>query len=221
VPDVAATDVAGVLQRGYRRGTASTDGWDPYVIFTRDKIVSFKGRAATFRIPGSALAAAQMMVSIHNAAGSAVLVDVTRIIVDLTSTATRIPGGRLPILRAYRVTVLPTGGSALGKNSLDSALSSDASVTLLQAASADRTGTTITATLPANAVIDEIHPSRVFSEANNERHDRALFLDGPPECTLRAGEGIVVALEDHASASALPITEWFTFVIEWTEYQRP
>lgn len=224
MPDIASTDVAGVRQRGYRRGALATDSWDPYVIFTRDQVVSFKGRAASFRIPGAGTISTQSMISLYNAIGSAVLVDVTRVLFDMTTGATKTPALQLGMMRLYRITVEPTGGAVIEKCALDSALTSSASFTLLQEASAHRTASTlgITEILPAGAVIDEMHvPRHVLTAVGAEKHDRSQLLDGAPDCTLRAGEGLVVALEDHVSAAANPATDWYTFVIEWTEYVRP
>jgi len=218
--DFEATAIAGVEARGYRRGAASTDGWDQYVIPVNDKIVSYRGRAATFRIPGNA-AVTQNLASIHNATGSTILVDVNRIIVDLTSTALKAITVQQPVVRLYKVTVLPTAGSALAKTSFDSTLSSSASVTLLQGASAHRVASALTATLPANAVIDQVQASRVFTAAGHESMDSVLFLDGEPDCTLRALEGLVVVAEDAIVTTGNPATDWWTVVIDWTEFTRP
>ncbi len=218
--DFDATAIAGVEARGYRRGTASTDSWDQYVIPVEDSIISYKGRAATFRIPGNA-AVTQNLASIHNATGSTILVDVNRIIVDLTSTAIKALTVQQPVIRVYKVTVLPTGGTALAKASLDSALTSSTSVELKQGASAHRVASALTATLPANAVIDQAQASRVISAAGAEPMDPVQFLDGEPDLTLRALEGMVVVCEDAIVTTGNPATDWWTVVIDWTEYQRP
>src|SRR4051794_33002392 len=127
--DLAATSVAGVLARFYRRGTLATDPADQYVIPTTDKIISYKGRVATFRSKGRA-AAQQNIFSIHNATGSAVLVDVTKITCDFSATVVKAVTVPAPIFRVWRVTVLPTNGTALTKVPEDTLLTTSTSVTV-------------------------------------------------------------------------------------------
>lgn len=76
--DLEAT-AAGQDFRGYRRGGTAGDPVDQYVVPVQDRIVSYRGRAGTFRIPGRAGTTGQKLFSIHNATGSTVLVDVEQI----------------------------------------------------------------------------------------------------------------------------------------------
>ena len=183
------------------------------------RTVTFKGRASTFRIPGRAGITGQKILSLHNATGSTVLVDVHKVAVDLSMTVIKAVTVIPPIIRMYKVTVLPSNGTALAKVARDSALSSSASVTVLQDASADGTSsaTALTATLPAGAVITQEYAPRIITAAGIEFFDRTTFLDGDSSVTLRALEGVVMML-DYTLATANPTTDMWLASIEWDEY---
>ena len=192
----------------------------PFPVDTDSKrTVTFKGRASSFRTPGRAGTVGQKILSLHNATGSTVLVDVHKIGVDLSMTVAKAVTVIPPIIRMYKVTVLPTNGTALTKVSKDSALATNASVTVLGDASADGTGsaTTLTATLPAGAVITQEYAPRIITAAGIEFFDRTTFLDGDSSVTLRALEGVVLML-DYTAAAANPITDMWIASIEWDEY---
>lgn len=217
MPDIDSSATSGIEARGYRRGALAADGWDQYVIPVQDRIVSYRGRAGTFRIPGLAGTTGQKLLSIHNAVASTVLVDVEQITLDVYQTAAKLVAP--PILRAHRVTVLPTGGAALGKVAEDTALTSSASVTLLQGASADGTGAALTATIPAASILTQEHVPRAFTLAGYEPADRIEFL-GAGAITLRALEGLVLNL-DYTVATSNPITDMYVLGIRWSEFTRP
>ncbi len=145
---------------------------------------------------------------------------VDKIHVDLLSTvgkaATVIP----PIIRIYKFTVLPTGGTALTKRALDSAQTSNASVTLWGDASADKTGSATTLTItPVDLLAQEFAP-RMITAAGVEFFDRTTFFDDD-FITLNALEGVVVFLEDAVITTGIPATDWFTVVFDWEEYTLP
>lgn len=216
--DVEAT-AAGQDFRGYRRGGTAGDPVDQYVVPVQDRIVSYRGRAATFRIPGRAGTTGQNLCSIHNATGSSVIVDVDMIAIDVYQTAAKVVAP--PIIRAHRVTVLPTNGSSLPKVAEDTGMSSSGSVTLLQDASADGTGsgTTLTATIPSNSIITQEPAARALTLVGYEQFDRIEFFADSP-ITLRALEGIVLRL-DYSVATSNPVTDMWFGVIRWSEYTRP
>lgn len=223
--DFDSTATSGVEVRGYRRGTASTDSWDQYVVPTFPGLVSYLGRGVTFRIPGNA-GTTQNLASIHNATGSSVLVDVTRVRFDLTNTAVKAITIQQPVVRVYRVTVLPTGGTAITKVPMDTealgaAAVSSSSVTLLQGASAHRVASTLTATLPANNVLSQVQAARTITGVGHEAHDPVTFFEDEPDITLRALEGIVVVADDAITSTGNPTTDWWTVSLEWREYTRP
>lgn len=223
--DVDTTTTAGVEARGYRRGTLTTDSWDQYVVPVKDRITTFAGRAGTFVTPGRATAA-QKILALHNATGSTVIVNVNRVIVDVVSTVAKAITVVPPTVRVHRFTTLPTGGTALAKTGLDTALTSNAAVTAWGDSSADNTGNgTLSATAltitPGNFMAQMWAP-RLFTAAGYEMVDTAPFFVGEPDITLRALEGIVVVL-DNANTAVLgnPATDRWVAFVDWEEYTRP
>jgi hypothetical protein len=181
----------------------------------------YRGRAGTFRIPGRAGTTGQKLMSIHNATGSSVVAEVHKVTVDLVQTVIKAVTVLPPVIRLYKVTVLPTNGTALTKVAEDSAATAtSASVTLLQDASADGTSSTtaLTATLPAGAVITGEFAPRLITAAGYEMFDRTEFMAGPDESViLRPLEGLVVML-DYVLATQNPVTDMWVCGVRWEEY---
>lgn len=215
--DISTTLTAGLYGRFFRRGSTSTDVSDQYVIPVLDRVVSYRGRAGSYRTPGLAGTVGQKLFAIHNATGSAVIVDVEAISVDVYQTAARVVAP--PILRLHRFTALPTGGASLGKVAEDTTMTSSTSVTLWQAASADGTGVTLNVTIPAASILTQEPVARALTLVGYEQFDRADYLDKGP-ITLRALEGIVVNL-DYTVATSNPTTDMYTCNVRWSEYTRP
>lgn len=117
----------------------------PRIITEPARTITFRGIYGSFRVPGSA-ATPQNLLTISNASGSTVLVGLRELRVwtmPTVATITVVP----PILSLYRITSVPSGGTAATKTSLDSReAASNASVTIRGPASADGTATAITAT---------------------------------------------------------------------------
>lgn len=181
---------------------------------------SYVGRASTFRIPGRAGTTGQKLFSIHNATGSTVLVDLERVTLDMVGTVVKAVTVLPPTIRLYRVTVLPSNGTAVTKVAQDSAQSSSSSLTVLQDASADGTSSAsaLTATLIAGAVARQVFAPRLITAAGYEVLDTFTFFDSPDQkITLRALEGIVVML-DYTLATQNPVTDFWIVDIKWTEY---
>jgi hypothetical protein len=215
-------DSTGKKLRTRDRGAA---GHDQYVVPTDHRLLSFRGRSATFRTTGRAGTVGQKLMSIHNAVGSAVIVDVNRIKVDVVNTAVRAIAVEPVLIRLWKVTVVPTNGTVLAKTSKDTGLypTSSASVDVRGDASADKTGsaTTLTATLPAGTFITQEYGPRNFTAVGQEGADRIAFLEGENDVvTLRALEGLVVFL-DYATATFNPVTDFWTATVEWDEYTTP
>jgi hypothetical protein len=179
--------------------------------------VLFKGRASTFRTPGRAGTAGQKILSIHNATGSAITISVTKIFVDMYQTVVKAITVAPPIIRAWKVTVLPTNGTALAKNKIGGTSTSSASVTVLGDASADGTGSasTLTATLPAGSILSQEYAPRYITAVGYEMADRIEFFSDST-IALNALEGIVVFL-DYTLATQNPITDMWIAGIEWSE----
>lgn len=182
---------------------------------------TYLGRSATFRTPGRAGTAGQKVFAIHNATGSAVLVNVKKLFVDLAMTVVKAITVLPPVIRVQRFTAVPTNGTALAKVPEDSNLTSNASVTLWQDASADGTssGTALTITLPASNIVAEIYAPRWITAAGYEPFDRHVFLDNPDDTIiLRALQGIAVFL-DYTTTGQNPTTDMWLVGIEWEEFR--
>lgn len=226
---IASDDVGGVQ---YQRVKAvwgadgvATDakGSTPLPVDTDSKrTLSFRGRVCTFRTPGRAGTAGQKIFSLHNATGSAVIVDIKRIKVDVMSTAVRAITVQPSLIRLWKVTVLPTNGTTLTKVSKESTLytTSSTSVTILGDASADGTGsgTTLTATLPTGTFFSQEFGSRNFTAVGQEAADKITFLEVEDDTmTLRPLEGVVVFL-DYTTATFNPTTDFWIVSCDWDEY---
>lgn len=188
------------------------------------RAVSYRGRASTFRIPGRAGTTGQKLLSIHNATGSTIKVDVEKITVDLVATVVKAVTVLPPTIRLWKVTVLPSNGTALVKVSEDSALypTSSGSVTVLGDASADGTNSTtaLTATLPAGTIVTEEFAPRLITAAGYEMFDRTTFLEPDGEVvTLNALEGLVL-FADYVLATQNPTTDMWVASVRWSEYTQ-
>lgn len=190
--------------------------------------VSFKGRAGAFRTPGRASTTGQKIFAIHNATGSAVLVDVHNIQVDLVSTVVKAVTVLPPAIRVYKFTAVPTNGTALTKNGEDSALTSKSTVTVWGDASADGTSSATTLTIAAitngsqTGMMDQIFASRFMGGAGtnpqSELFDLMRFFPSDDEImTLRALEGLAIHL-DTTLATQAPTTDMLTVSCRWIEY---
>jgi hypothetical protein len=216
-------DSTGKKLRTRNRTVGADSVEEQYLIKQDERIISYKGRCNTFRTTGRAGTTGQKLFAIHNATGSSILVDVNRISVDVINTAVRAITVEPVLIRLWRFTAIPTNGTALTKVPLDTALSSNASVTVFGDASADKTGsgTTLTVTLPANNIIGQEYGPRNFTAVGQEAADRVEFLEDPLSVvTLRALEGICVFL-DYATATFNPVTDFWTATCEWVEYTLP
>lgn len=213
-------DSSGKKIRTLDRGTP---GHDQYVIPTDGRLVTYRGRVCTFRTPGRAGTAGQKLFALHNATGSTIKVDVEKICIDMVQTVIKAVTVLPPVIRLWKVTVLPTNGTAGTKVPEDSSLSSSSSVTVFGDASADGTSSAsaLTATLPAGTIIAEEYAPRLITAAGYEMFDRTTFLEQDPEIiTLNALEGVVV-FADYVLATQNPVTDMWIVSARWTEYTRP
>ena len=182
---------------------------------------SYAGKAATFTIPGRAGTTGQKLFSIHNATGSTIVAEVHKITIDLVQTVIKAVTVMPPVIRLWKVTVLPTNGTAATKVAEDSSsTATSASVTVLQDASANGTSSTtaLTATLPAGTVVSEEFAPRLITAAGYEMFDRTEFMSDPLESVvLRPLEGLVVFL-DYTLATQNPVTDMWLVGCRWEEY---
>lgn len=216
--DVTFTTTAGQQARAYRRGGVAGDPVDQYVVPVLDRITSYRGRCGSFRQLGIAGTTGQNLFTIFNAVGSTVLVDLESISFDVYQTAARVVAP--PVIRLHRITTIPTGGTAIGKVAEDTALSSSASVTLLQGTASDGgAATAIVSTPAAGTIITQEPVARALTLVGYEQFDRGDFLSAGA-ITLRAGEGVLFNLA-YNTATSNPITDNYTVNARWSEYTRP
>lgn len=179
----------------------------------------FRGRASTFRTLGRAGTTGQKLMSLHNATGSAVKVVIEKVIVDMWQTVIKAVTVAPPLVRIWKVTVLPTNGTALTKNKIGGSTTSSASVTVLGDASADGTGsgTTLTATLPAGTILSQQTAPRLITAAGYLPPGKLEFLEETDaEIELGPLEGIVVFL-DYTLATQNPVTDMWVASVQWRE----
>ncbi len=190
-------------------GALLTEGYEAPVLY--------RGRVATFSTPGRAGTAGQKIFALHNATGSTRVVTIKTLAVDLTQLAIIGVAVRPVVVRVYRVTVLPTNGTALTKVARDTSLTASASVTVFGDSSADGTGSapTLTATIPAANILTQTYAARLITAAGYEPFDRETFLENA-NVTLRALEGIVVML-DYTLTTQNPTTNQWLVTCEWDE----
>jgi hypothetical protein len=192
---------------------------NPMPIYDQGRPLTFLGSAQTFRIPGRAGTTGQKLMSLHNATGSTIVARLTKVTVDLVATVIKAVTVLPPVIRVYKVTVLPTNGTAVTKVSRDSGLSGpDTHITVLGDASADGTNSTtaLTATLPAGAVLTQEFAPRLITAAGYEMFDRTEFLNDGEEIVLHALEGVVVML-DYVLATQNPVTDMWVVGMQWKE----
>ena len=153
----------------------------------------------------------------HNATGSTVTVNVTKIKVDLLTTVAKAATVIPPIIRIHRFTAVPTNGTTLTKVGSDTAQSSNASVTAWQDASADGTSSGTTLTITTGSIIDQVWATRLGA-LGYEPMDVACFnLDE----TLRPLEGICVFLDQAVVTTGNPTTDKWIASLNWEEFTRP
>lgn len=184
------------------------------------RVVTFKGRGSTFRTPGRGGTVGHKIFSLFNAAASPVLVDVEKVSFDMETTVVKAVTVLPPVVRIYRITAAPTGGTAVSKITRDTNFASNASVTALGDSSADGTSsaTALTSTLAVGNYFTQFFAPRLITAAGYQTIDRAEFMDGDDEkITLRAGQGIVVML-DYTLATQSATTDMYVVNCKWTEY---
>ena len=219
MPDSSVPITAGT---GTNIDTVTAPSGDHRQVVITDGRGGYVGRAGTLRIPGRAGTIGQNLASLHNATGSTIVVSLHKITVDCVATVAKAVTVLPPVIRAYKVTVLPTNGTALTKVASDSsATATSASVTLLQDASVDGTSsaTTLTATIPAGTVIASEFAPRLITGAGYEMSDRLEFMADSDigNVILRPLEGVVVRL-DYVLATQNPVTDMWIVGFKWEEY---
>jgi hypothetical protein len=187
------------------------------VAVSNESSATFRGRATTFRALGRATTVPRRLFTLFNATGSGKVVHMNLVAVDLLQTAVIASTVVSPVIRIYKITAAPTGGTALTKVAKDNLLTSNASVTLLGDASADGTNsaTALAATTAAGAALTQEFAPRIITAAGYEMFDRSEFLDGY-DILCRPGEGICLSL-DLTLATQDPATNNWIVAVDWYE----
>jgi hypothetical protein len=218
---MADSSVAVTPGSGANIDTITAPNGDHRQVVISDNKGGYSGHVSTFRTPGRAGTAGQKIFSIHNATGSTIAVDIHKLIVGHSQTVVTAVTVIPPIIRLWKVTVLPTNGTALTKVADDTGgTATSSSVTVLGDASADGTGsgTTLTATLPAGTIVAEAFAPLLVTAVGQVASNQVAFLtDSLETITLRALEGLVVFL-DYTNASANATTDSWTVNCAWEEY---
>jgi hypothetical protein len=198
------------------------------------KQVAYKGRACTFRTPGRAGTAGQKLFALHNATGSTVNVDISKIVIDCAQTVVKLVTVLPPVVKAVRFTTAPSGGTTLVRTPEDTSLSSKTTaVTIWGDASAD--GTPSGTALTIGSIVTNIqagvlqhafaprymvHVAPTASSINPlfEPFDTIIFFDGEDETiTLRELEGVCIFL-DYTATGQNPTTDMWTVSARWQEW---
>ncbi len=178
---------------------------------------TFKGRASTYRSVGRAGTTPRRLLSIWNPAGSGKVVYINGVFFDLVQGAAMAVTVIPPIVRVYRITAAPTGGTVLTKSAKDTTLTSAATIVVTGDASADGTNsaTAQAVTTTAGAHLTQEIAPRLITAAGYEPADRLdLLKDAGVVC--RAGEGLVLSL-DLTLATQEPATTHIVSTIDWYE----
>ena len=180
----------------------------------------YSGFVSTFRTPGRAGTAGQKIFAIHNGAADAspTVVSVTKISVSMYATVVKAVTMAPPILKLWKVTVLPTLGAVATKvvDNTDGE-AADSLVRVFQDADADGTSATagaLTATLPAGTFIKSIPAPRMITAVGVDAPQVIDFDLGKP-IKLRNVEGLVVFL-DYTDAGSNPTTDMWTVNCEFS-----
>ncbi len=178
---------------------------------------TFRGRASTYRSVGRAGTTARRVLALWNAAGSGKVVTINQVAIDVMSISAVAITVIAPPIRIYRITAIPTNGTTLTKVAKDTALTSSASISLFQDASADGTNSAaaLAATVTAGSALTQEFASRLITGAGFEMMDRAELL-GEKKVIVRAGEGIVLSL-DITLATQEPAGVQTLATIDWWE----
>lgn len=193
---------------------------EQYLIVQDEKVVSCRGRATTFRTPGRAGTTGARLLTLHNASGSPLLVDLKKVTVDLTTTVVKAVTVLPPVIRLTRFTALPTGGTVLAKALEDTAMASNNSVVATGDCTADGalSAGVLTYTPLGGTLTQEFAP-RLITAAGYEPFDRTEFLvEG--FVVLRAAEGVCVDLV-YTLATQNPATDMWVASAEWDEFVLP
>jgi len=190
------------------------------VVTVSERSISFVGALAANRIVGNA-ATPHNLLTIENGAGSNVLVGVNKLSIDTDCTA--VLASVACQFRVHRTTALPSAGTVLTKQAIDTALTSSASVQIRGASDSASVATAITATAAAGSGLWCQSVSRLHSAAGQWLPlDNDLLPGNIAEndwIVLRASQALVVRVEGTAASNAA--TNHYMCKIAWFEFSVP
>jgi hypothetical protein len=199
--------------------TVAALGLVQYVAPISSRSVSFCGALASFRTLGNA-ATPQNIFSIENAGGSAVILGVSRLTVEMDATAALLTVASE--FKTSRPTALPTGGTALTKVAIDTALTSSASVVARGATASDGgAATAITATAGSTMWHQYLLRQQTLV-AQYEPTDYSLLPTDIADVDwviVRAGEALLVQVVGTAGSNAA--TNHYVIKCAFFEYTVP
>lgn len=178
--------------------------------------MAYTGIVTTFRIPGAA-ATTQNLFTLENTTGSAVVVTIRRLMLQMDATA--VLTAVMPQFKTSRCAV-PSGGTTITKGTFDSTQTSAANVVARGGASADGTASAITAT-PGTAIWQQfgMRMHTVVGQVLAVDCDMLPVLIADtnlPSFKLAANEAIVVHIIAAAGTSN-PATNHYVVNCVWTE----
>ena len=178
---------------------------------------TFKGIAATFRTLGSA-AVPQNIFTMENLTGSGKLVYIRKLHLITDTTAVLLTVACQ--VDAFRTTAIPTGGTALTKAALDTALSSNANIILRGATASDGgAATAITATAAAGYLFRFFIPRQATAVGQVQQSFpielTPVILLGTDSLMLRENQAIVIQITGTAASNAA--TNHYIVVVVWDE----
>ncbi len=214
-------DSTGKKLRHRERTIGANTVYEQYVIPTSERVVSAEVMCSSWRTIGAA-ALTQNLFTLENTAGSAVIVALRRLSVQLDATA--LLAAVAPTVQLSRTTATPTGGTVLAKTLFDTADSSAANV-IARAATASHGGaaTAITATPSAGTAGWSQLTMRMHSLVGQVlMEDEAVapsLAEGTP-IIIRAGEAVMVQAV-AAATSSNPATNHWVLNAMWEEFTLP
>lgn len=183
------------------------------VFVTDGRVVTYKGTGQTFAVPGNAAIGQPLFTFSNNAPAGTLYVSIRDIFVWSTAGAAAATIFHLPWATGFRTTVQPTGGTAIVKAAVDTRETSHANASGLQGASADGTGTVITAPAVSPRLLGR--PTTNYSTMVGVQQMTVQdMMEGAPgdEIVLQPGQHFVVAAQAIVAGDNATTRRW------WVDY---
>lgn len=214
-------DSTGRKLRSRQRVIGADTVEEPYHILTSERVISAEVMTSTWRTPGAA-ALLHNLFTLENTAGSAVLVALRRLSVQLDATV--LLAAVAPTVEFSRASAMPSGGTVLEKNRFDTAETTVANV-VARGATASHGGaaTAITASPVAGVAAWSQLTMRMHTLVGQIVMDDESVIPALCENTpiiIRPGEAVLARVV-AAVATSNPATNHWLINAEWNEYTVP